>query len=279
MSAARVAAACAALAAILCVASLATATTGTIVERLPLPDTAARLARLRGFVGALARSRLGRLIRRERLRDRIDAARCSWTADEIAGTKMVGAAGALVCLFAPAPLPLVAVPIALVAFRLPDVVVSRAARRRRAAASREVPLFLDLLAVATSAGLAPQLAVHVSVGEVRGPLGDELRHALGLADLGRRWRDELSAAAERLALPELRRAVAIVRRSETLGGSTAGEIARLAFDVRSERRSRAAERARTAPVKMLFPLVFLILPAFLLLTVVPVLLTTVRSIH
>jgi hypothetical protein len=29
---------------------------------------------------------------------------------------------------------------------------------------------------------------------------------------------------------------------------------------------------------MLFPLVFLVLPAFLLLTVVPVLLTTVRSI-
>ena len=32
-----------------------------------------------------------------------------------------------------------------------------------------------------------------------------------------------------------------------------------------------------APVKMLFPLVLLILPAFLLLTVVPVLLSTVRS--
>ena len=57
------------------------------------------------------------------------------------------------------------------------------------------------------------------------------------------------------------------------------DVQRLAADVRETRRSRAAERARTAPVKMLFPLVFLILPAFLLLTVVPVLLTTVRSIR
>ena len=48
--------------------------------------------------------------------------------------------------------------------------------------------------------------------------------------------------------------------------------------LREVRLAAAAQRARTAPVKMLFPLVFLVLPAFLLLTVAPVLLTTVRSI-
>jgi tight adherence protein C len=67
-------------------------------------------------------------------------------------------------------------------------------------------------------------------------------------------------------------------RTERLGSSLADEMSRLAADVRESRRARATERARAAPVKMLFPLVFLILPAFLLLTVVPVLLTTVRSI-
>jgi tight adherence protein C len=176
-------------------------------------------------------------------------------------------------------LPLLALPGALVAFRLPELVLARRARSWQRVASREVPLFLDLLTVATSAGLAPQVAVRLAAEPVRGPLGDELRTALGKVDLGRRWRDELQAAAERLALPDLRRAVALLRRTETLGASAADEMARLAADVRAERRSRAAERARTAPVKMLFPLVFLILPAFLLLTVVPVLLTTVRSIR
>ena len=73
--------------------------------------------------------------------------------------------------------------------------------------------------------------------------------------------------------------VAILARTETLGTSLSDATREQAADVRGARRAAVAERARTAPVKMLFPLVFLILPAFLLLTVVPVLLTTVRSIR
>ena len=96
---------------------------------------------------------------------------------------------------------------------------------------------------------------------------------------GARWRDELAAAAERLELPELRRTVAALSRTETLGASLADSTAELAASVRAARRAAVTERARTAPVKMLFPLVFLVLPAFLLLTVVPVLLTTVQSIR
>jgi tight adherence protein C len=111
-----------------------------------------------------------------------------------------------------------------------------------------------------------------------GPLAEELDEAITRVDLGRRWRDELGSVADRLALTELRRAAAVLGRSESLGSSLADEVSRLAADVRESRRARAAERARTAPVKMLFPLVFLVLPAFLLLTVVPVLLSTVRSI-
>jgi tight adherence protein C len=98
-------------------------------------------------------------------------------------------------------------------------------------------------------------------------------------DLGARWRDELRRAADRMELPDLRRAVGVLTRTESLGSSLSSAMAELAADVRASRRARASERARTAPVKMLFPLVFLILPAFLLLTVVPVLLSTVRSIR
>ena len=118
-----------------------------------------------------------------------------------------------------------------------------------------------------------------SVSALRGPLGEELERSLDSVDLGARWRDELAAVTERLSLPDLRRAVAVLTRTETLGTSLTSATRELAADVRSSRRAAVAERARAAPVKMLFPLVFLVLPAFLLLTVVPVLLTTVRSIR
>jgi pilus assembly protein TadC len=159
------------------------------------------------------------------------------------------------------------------------IVGHRAERRRHREADAEVPQLLDLLAAASSSGLAAPLALHRSVDALRGPLGADLRIAVGRIELGERWRDELANVAERLDLPDLRRTVAALARTERLGAPLASACADLASEVREARRARTTERARTAPVKMLFPLVFLVLPAFLLLTVVPVLLTTVRSIR
>jgi tight adherence protein C len=155
----------------------------------------------------------------------------------------------------------------------------RSRARRARAIDAEVPQLLDLLAVASSAGLSAPLALRRASEAVYGPLADELRHVLRASDLGARWRDELGAMAARVGSADLRRAVAALGRTETLGASLATSTADLAASVRAARRSATTQRARTAPVKMLFPLVFLILPAFLLLTVVPVLLSTVRSIQ
>lgn len=174
--------------------------------------------------------------------------------------------------------PVVGAVAALIAWRIPDLALARLARRALAAADREIPVLLDLLAVATSAGLPPQLAFRRAVEAATGPLAEELRSVLDASDLGGRWRDELIVVGERLALPDLRRLLGALARTDSLGSSLAEEVGHLASDVREVRRAAAAQRARTAPVKMLFPLVFLVLPAFLLLTVVPVLLTTVRSI-
>ena len=181
------------------------------------------------------------------------------------------------------PLPgpkVVTIPVALLlGDRLRKVAVARAADRRRRAMDGEVPQLLDLLAAGSAAGLSAVAGLDQAVAGLRGPLGRELRGSLDAVELGSRWREELGAVAERLALPDLKRTIAVLTRTETLGASLTNATRELAADVRSARRAAVAERARAAPVKMLFPLVFLVLPAFLLLTVVPVLLTTVQSIR
>ena len=167
----------------------------------------------------------------------------------------------------------------IVGVRVPAILERRTGRRRRSEMDAQIPQMLDLLAAASSAGLSGQLALRRAVIALGGPLAAELGGVLDAVDLGARWRDELAVAAERLELPELRRTVAALSRTETLGASLADSTAELAGSVRAARRAAVTQRARTAPVKMLFPLVFLVLPAFLLLTVVPVLLTTVQSIR
>src|SRR5262245_19227098 len=227
--------------------------------------------------------RIGRwpVVRRVEISDtvaaRLGTIGARWDPREVVGAKVVVAATTLVVVGAVVG-PMVGVAFAAVAWRVPDLVLARTARRTTRAADREIPFLLDLLAVATSAGLPPQLAFRRAVEGAEGPLAESLRGVVNATDLGGRWRTELRAAGERLELPDLRRLIGALARTEAFGSSLSEEVSRLATDVREARRTAATQRARTAPVKMLFPLVFLVLPAFLLLTVVPVLLTTVRSI-
>ena len=189
------------------------------------------------------------------------------------------AVAVIAAVAAPGPR-IVTVPLAvLLALAVRRFAEERARARRRRAMDAEIPQLLDLLAAGSAAGLSAVAGFQRSVQALRGPLGTELKASLDAVAVGARWRTELSAVTERLALPDLRRAMAVLTRTETLGTSLTGATRDLAADVRSTRRAAVAERARAAPVKMLFPLVFLVLPAFLLLTVVPVLLTTVRSIR
>jgi len=247
----------------------------------PLASEAINPGGALGVRGALEVAGGWPLLRRARLSStttlRLGLSGTGWSERQVVGSKALLASASMLAGSLAAG-PILGVPAAAIAWRVPDLVLARLARRTIAAADREIPVLLDLLAVATSAGLPPQLAFRRAVEAATGPLADELRSVIDASDLGGRWRDELVGVRRRLGLPDLQRLIGALARTDTLGSSLAEEITHLASDVREVRRAAASQRARTAPVKMLFPLVFLVLPAFLLLTVVPVLLTTVRSI-
>ena len=235
-----------------------------------------RVSRLRWLIDSPI---LRRLVRVDTLRDRLRSAGWKASVDHLIGAKVAAAVGTATIIAVLAPLLPLAGVAGAGAFLVPDLVVSRAASVRLRHANAEVPQFLDLLAAASGAGLAAPAAIARAATGLRGPLADELASSSAAVGMGRRWRDELGAIGERLRLPDLRMVVAAITRTESLGSSLSEAMRSLAEDVREARRSRAAERARTAPVKMLFPLVCMILPAFLLLTVVPVLIATLRSLR
>jgi len=265
---------------VLVVSAIASRGDSVVSARLGAPVSAAAPTEeltLLSKVGSL------RLIRRAALSEALERRRIAsgWklSEEQLAGSKAIAALGGFaVGLLMPGVGPLISPLLALVAFRIPDALAQRAARARLKAADFEIPQLLDLLAAGSSAGLAAQLALARACSGLRGPLADEIAASLRDVDLGRRWRDELAGLVERLDLPDMRRVVAVLARTEMLGTPLTESLTDLAADVRSARAAVASERARKAPVKMLFPLVFLVLPAFLLLTVVPVLLSTIRSI-
>lgn len=149
------------------------------------------------------------------------------------------------------------------------VIVRRALVERDAVASQFADV-IDLLALTVGAGYNVRLAL--------GAIADRAPHA---------WRPALAACVEQVergravadtldALPAVlgdgcRPLVRALVSAERYGAPLLPALDRLAREARTDRRHRAEEAARRVPVKLLFPLVLCVLPAFGLLTVAPLL--------
>ena len=148
--------------------------------------------------------------------------------------------------------------------------VARARRRSRRvddAVARELPVTIDLLAVAVGAGCTPFLAVDAAAQWAPPVLASRLGSVRRACALGRAFDTALDELAAEL--PRLRPLADALLASDRFGAPVGDALARLAAEQRTVLRRRAEARARTVPVRLLFPLVFLVLPAFALLTVVP----------
>ena len=182
-------------------------------------------------------------------------------ADRRVGVAAVAAVPALVLWPAVAPLA------SAIVWAWPGVAAQREERRRQAAAAAGMAEIVDLFAVAVAAGLTVPLAVAAVAPRSAGPVGRGLRVVADQVALGRGTADALDdLAADLGATRPLTTALAA---SERYGVALAPALARLAAEVRADRRRRAEEAARRVPVKLLFPLVLCTLPAFALLTVAP----------
>ncbi|MDK1019206.1 MAG: type II secretion system F family protein [Actinomycetota bacterium] len=136
-------------------------------------------------------------------------------------------------------------------------------RRMRVAASRSDDdglLAVELVGLGVTAGLPFRSAAALTAQQIGGRVGGEISSGLRDLDAG------LPASVSRADIRSMFDAAAS---SETTGMPLAGTLNSIARERRRGAAAAAREQLGKLPIKMLFPLAFLILPGFVLLTVVP----------
>src|SRR5436190_5367960 len=153
------------------------------------------------------------------------------------------------------------------------------AKRRLGEIDYELPELIDLLVVTIEAGLGFVGSLQMAAKRLEGPLGDELRLTLQEQNMGLSINEALHHTMLRADTPAMRSFVRSVAQGERLGVSI-GQIMRdLATEMRRRRKQNAEERAQKAPIKILFPLVFLIFPAMFIILLGPALTQFMHAIH
>ena len=159
----------------------------------------------------------------------------------------------------------------LLGWRLPDIAVERRAKARLNQIDRDMPELVDLLIVTIEAGVGFSGALQMASGRVTGPLGEELRLATQEQRMGLSTGESLENMMARVDSPSMRSFVRSILQGEHLGVSIGQILRNLAAEMRKRRRAAAEERAQKAPIKMLFPLVFLIFPSLFIVLLYPAL--------
>jgi tight adherence protein C len=159
----------------------------------------------------------------------------------------------------------------------PFMMLRRKAKSRQLAIWKSLPNAIDLMTTCVEAGLSLDFALQRVADRYRGPLSDEIQRTLREVAMGKPRRDALTEMAERVDLPDLMTFINSIVQAETLGTSV-GQVLRVqATQMRMRRRQRAEQVARQAPVKMVFPLVFFLIPSLFIVTIGPVVLNVIQT--
>ncbi len=148
--------------------------------------------------------------------------------------------------------------------------LSSQAGARKKEMSRGLPDSMDLLTICVEAGLGLDAAFHRISEKQSGPFVDEISQMLRELGLGKPRREALLDLAERTDLEEVRTFANAIIQAEQLGTSIAMVLRAQADRLRVRRRQQAEQEARRAPVKMVFPLVFCMMPSLFIFIIGPI---------
>lgn len=215
----------------------------------------------------------------DRIRRKIDMAGNppGWTVDRVAAYKVVGLGGLFVVsliigqmIDAGIGLSMVLGGVGLVlGYFAPDIYLYNAAAKRSDLMRKTFPDSLDLLTISVEAGLGFDAALSHVAKNTEGPVAEELSRVLQEMQIGLGRSSALRALGERTTLAEMRGFTSAMVQADAFG-IPVGHVLRVqSSEIRVKRRQRAEEQAQKLPVKVLFPLIFFILPCLFIIILGP----------
>jgi pilus assembly protein TadC len=162
--------------------------------------------------------------------------------------------------------------VALALIAAPWLIVRQARRQRVQDVEQDLPIYLELFATLSEAGLGFDAALDRVLRAQRGrrPLASELRTFQLEVLAGRQRTDCLRRLAQRLDVLTLTLFVSALVQAEQVGSGVAQVLRRQSDDLRERRRERLLAQAMTLPVKLVFPLVVCFLPGIFAVTIGPI---------
>lgn len=163
-------------------------------------------------------------------------------------------------------------------YLIPDLELYRRAKRRRLAIRIALPDTLDQLTICVEAGLGLDAAMDRVCRSGHGPLTEEVVRMLQEVRVGVPRAEALDNLVARTDVAELRQFVHAVARAETSGVPIARVLRAQAAEQREKRRHTAEIHAMKMPVKIVFPLVFCILPTLFIVILGPAALNIMETV-
>ncbi|MGC8827000.1 MAG: type II secretion system F family protein [Anaerolineae bacterium] len=160
---------------------------------------------------------------------------------------------------------------------LPTAWLGSKIKQRQHNIIKALPDALDLLTISVEAGLGFDAALSKVTEKWDNELTREFMRVIAEMRVGKKRRDALRDMAARVDIPDVTTFVAAIVQAEQLGVSIAKVLRIQSEQMRIKRRQRAEELARKAPLKMMFPLVFLIFPAIWIVLMGPAILIVKNS--
>ncbi len=161
---------------------------------------------------------------------------------------------------------------AVIGFYLPTFFVGWRQRERYQQILSTLPDALDLMVVCVEAGLSMTAALQRVSSELRvasRAISEEFALVHQQMQTGMSRSDALRDLAQRTGVEDVYALVAMLIQTDRLGTSVANALRAHADGMRVKRRQRAEQMARKAAVKLACPLVFLVLPALLIIILGP----------